>query len=170
MIKGIANVALTLAFFYGCGWWLFVGHMDHLRRTEDPGYAAELFAGLAPVDEILASRKYHQKGSEPWDCTYAIARLGPDAPVIPPTRAWDNELGWQYAFGGEWKGTPALPLARNARDAFGFCEKYWSKPLAKELDKAMANAGAWYSRSGSSELVFLYAPEQRLAARVRFGD
>lgn len=170
LFKGLANVAMTLAFFYFCGWWLFVGWPAHTRATEDPVYAADLFEGLVLVEKILETRKYHGRDAEPWDCTYAIARLTEDAPLTPPTRAYDNPLGWQYEFGGDWLPTPAAPLRDTTRNAVAFCAQYWPVALGREIETALAGPGAWYSRDAVGETVYLYAPKQRLAARIRFGD
>lgn len=170
MLKGLANVLLTLAFFYVCGWWVFVGAPDRKRQREDPVYASELFHGLAPVQEVLASRKWHRKDAEPWDCTYAIVRLTPDAPLVPPVRVRDNDLGWRYVFGGNWIPTPAPKLGDTTRDAIGFCAQYWPNDLTAEITQIIANPGAWYDRDRVGETVYLYAPKSRLAARIRFGD
>lgn len=166
----MANVALTLAIFYLVGWWIFVGYMDRLRSIEDPPYATELFGNILPVSEVLASRKWHARDSEPWDCTYAIVRLTGDLPDKPPTRDWDNTLGWRYAYGGNWQASPAAPLGNNTRDALGFCTKYWSLEVLEELKTALYSSGAWFDRDRVGETLFLYAPKQRLAARIRFGD
>ncbi len=169
-LKGMANVLLTLAFFYGCGWWLLVGQPERLRAREDPVYADELFSGLLPVEEVLQSRKWHQRGAEPWDCTYAIVRLQAPALEQPPTRGWRNELGWQYQFGGDWKPTPAPLLGETTRDALEFCRRYWSAELYTELKFALGSSGSWFDRDRVGETLYIYAPRQRLAARIRFGD
>ncbi len=170
LLRGLANVFLTLAFFAFCGWWLFIGYMDRLRRIEDPVYAMEYFEGILPVAEILESRKWHAKNAEPWDCTYAIARLTSEAPEHPPLRPYRNELGWQYEFGGDWAVTPAPELRDTTRNAVAFCAKYWPRDLAIELHSALAAPGAWFVRDAVGETLFIYAPKQRLAARIRFGD
>ena len=77
---------------------------------------------------------------------------------------------WDFQFGGDWQEIPAVELNPDTRDAIGDCRKYWPDTLGEEIATAMASSGAWYFRSGSGETVYLYAPEQRLAARVRFGD
>ncbi|MCG7622379.1 hypothetical protein MHM97_03275 [Epibacterium sp. Ofav1-8] len=170
LIKGMANVVLTLAFFYGCGWWLLVGQPERLRAREDPVYAEELFSGLLPVEQVLQSRKWHRRGAEPWDCTYAIVRLQAPVPDQPPTREWQNDLGWQYQFGGDWSPTPAAPLKATTRDALEFCGKYWPTELYTALKYARDSAGSWFDRDRIGETLYLYAPRQRLAARIRFGD
>lgn len=168
-LGGMAGVALTLAILWFGGWWLFVGQPDKTRQQEDPVYASELFEGLLPVEEILATRKWHVRGAEPWDCTFAIARLSEDMPATPPSRE-EGKLGWRYQFGGNWKQTPAPKLRSTTRDALAFCSKYWPRPLANELKSALSTHGAWFDRDGVGETLFIYAPKQRLAARVRFGD
>ncbi|WP_317960112.1 hypothetical protein [Phaeobacter inhibens] len=166
----MANVGLTLAFFVFIGWWIFIGHMDKLRREEDPLYAIELFDGLLPVEKVLETRKWHAKGAEPWDCTYAIVRLKDVLPAEPPTRSWRNERGWQYRFGGDWQRTPAAPLGPNTRNAIQFCSKYWKDELVAEMQAVLHSDDAWYSQGRVGETLFIYAPQGRLAARIRFGD
>ncbi len=170
VLRGMANVALTLAFFYLVGWWIFVGYMDRLRSIEDPLYATELFGSFMPVSDVLASRKWHARDSEPWDCTYAIVTLAGEQPHNPPTRERDNALGWMYTYGGNWQASPAAPLGENHRDALDFCSKYWSPELLDTLKTALYSSGAWFARDRVGETLFLYAPKQRLAARIRFGD
>lgn len=161
---------MTLAFLYCIGWWLFVGHMDRLRVKEDPIYAAQFFDGILPVEDVLASRKWHSHEAESWDCTYAIARLSPNRPEVPPSRPRINDLGWQYQFGGNWIQTPMPLLSDNMRDAISFCEKYWPQTLSDEIRGILGSFDAWYIRDPIGETIFLYAPQQRLALRVRFGD
>ncbi|WP_188569638.1 hypothetical protein [Cribrihabitans marinus] len=151
-------------------WWLVVGYADKVRRAEDPVYATELFANLLPVEEILATRKWHPRGAGlDWDCTYAIARLKDSRPEEPPTRG-RAELGWRYQFGGNWRPTPAPKLGDTTRDALSFCSRYWSGPLAEELNAALKSPGSWFDRGAVGATLFIYAPDQRLAARIRFDD
>ncbi|MBO9477358.1 hypothetical protein J7382_07420 [Shimia sp. R11_0] len=168
--KGLANVGMTLAFFYFCGWWLFVGWPEKIRREEDPIYAMRLFEDLVPVAEVLATRRYHHRGAEAWDCSFAVVRIADGAPEVPPSRAWDSGMGWQFAFGGDWKPTPSPALGNSTRNALGFCSHDFSKELVAELQRIMTTTGAWYSRDRVGETLYIYAPEPRLAARIRFGD
>ena len=172
----MVNVALTLAFFCGCGWWLFVGWPEQTRRAEDPIFAAHFFEELLPVTEVLQSRRHHPRG-ETWGCTYAIARIGDPLPLHPPSRDLrerpvdpNDQTPWDFHFGGDWLETPAAALGANTKDSIGFCQINWPETLQQEMRDAMATPGAWYMRDVSRETLFLYAPEQRLAARVRFGD
>lgn len=176
LIKGMANVALTLAFFYGCGWWLFVGWPEQTRRVEDPIFATHFFEGLLPVAEVLQSRRYNPRG-ETWGCTYAIVRIGDPMPLHPPSRDLRERpvdpkdlIPWDFHFGGDWRETPAAALGPNIKDSIGFCQIDWPETLVQEMRDALATPGGWYVRDVLSETVYLYAPKQRLAARVRFGD
>lgn len=140
-------------------------------QLQNPGFAAHVFDGVVPVETIIASRKWHRIGAEPWDCTFAIATLAEGAPVEPPedTRA---DPGWRFRFGGiwPWRPTPAPPLGDTTRDALAVCRSYWSDEIGRTLDHAMSTSGAWYARDPVGETVFLYAPDIRLAARIRYGD
>ena len=169
LAKGTAIVFATMAFFM-CflGWYLF-GWPAGFRRAEDPGFAADLFSGHLPVQQVLASRKWHVKGGQPWDCTYAIVRLDDGLPEEP--LSWrDKEKGWQFRFGGNWLATPAAELSDNTRNALEYCGKYWPQSLAEELSETIGQPGSWYVRDPSGETFFLYSQERRLAARVRYGD
>lgn len=183
LLKGKANVLLTLAFFLFCGWWLvvggwwlFIGRPEQTREREDPIYASQLFEGLLPVEEVIASRRYHPRGAEAWDCTNAIVRLTNDTPETPPSRVNKSHLGsvdlvpWDFLFGGAWDRTPAPASGPNTRDALDLCSKYWPVPVGHELKSVLYGAGGWFYRDQVGETLFVYARKQRLAARVRFGD
>jgi hypothetical protein len=169
LMRGGANVALTFAFFYGVWWYLFTWMPEKARQTYDPIYARDVFAGRFPVAEVLATRRYHVRDAELWDCTYAIVRLGPDAPERPPT--WqDMEIAWDLRFGGEWIETPAAELPVNYHDKIDLCAKYWPPALFTELKDTLYSPGAWFVSRQYSDTLHLYSKQRQIAARIRFGD
>jgi hypothetical protein len=169
LLRGGANVILTFAFFYGVWWYLFTWMPEKNRQTYDPIYARDVFSGHLPVAEVLATRRFHAKDAETWDCTYAIVRLGPDAPEQPPT--WiDDEMGWQFRFGGQWVESPRAEPPVNHYDHIDTCAKYWPMELSTELKDTLYSSGAWFVYRQYSDTLFLYSNERRLAARIRFGD
>jgi hypothetical protein len=49
------------------------------------------------------------------------------------------------------------------------CEPYWDTRTAAALGTAAANPSAWIAERWDGTL-FLYSPDRRVAARIRFGD
>lgn len=169
LLRGVANVAMFFAILGGLIWAAFFGRLEHLRVSEDPGFAQEFFQGYLPFDSVLESRKWHPTNSFTWDCTYAIVELSEFAPDDPPF--WrDREEGWQYRFGGSWQATPIAPLGSSTRDAIGFCAQYWPLELNERLKRATSEPGGWAIRGPVGETVYIYSVPERIAARIRFGD
>lgn len=169
LLRGVANVCLTFAFFYGVWWYLFTWMPENDRQTFDPIYARDVFAARLPVAEVLATRRFHAKDAETWDCTYATVRLGPDAPLQPPT--WqDREMGWRFRFGGEWVDSPRAELPVNHSDHIDACAEYWPIELFTELKDTLYSPGAWFVHGQYTDTLYLYSNERRLAALIRFGD
>ncbi len=169
LLKGMAIVLLTVAFFFFCGWLLLVANLEWLRRTEDPTYATDLFAGHLSVAKVLATRKWHRRGGEPWDCSYAIVDLADGAPNVPPS--WSNsDNGWKYKFGGDWKETPEPESHDNMRRALRFCSQYFDDATNDRLFRALAEPGSWYVRGPVGEILYIYSLPQNIAARIRVGD
>lgn len=172
LLKMLVPVAGIFAVF-GIGW-------DQVRdahnvAADDPAYAVELFAPVAPVAKVLASRKFHHWGQSlregwlNWDCTYAIVRLGQGAPVAPVTVA-RADMRAQYRFGGDWKATPADTPDGDARDAVAFCSRYWPEDVAAQMRQILSEPGHWVVADRIGETIFLYSSTKRLAARVRYGE
>lgn len=143
----------------------------HNEAADDPAYAVELFAAVAPITEVLASRKFtHWDENWPnWDCTFAIARLAEGAPEAPPT-VRGEDVRWQYRFGGDWQATPVSEPESDTRDAVAFCSRYWPEALVAQMQKVLSEPGHWVVRDRIGETVFVYSASERLAARVRYGD
>lgn len=169
VFEGVFNVLLVFALVLGGAWYVFIHLPEERRRVEDPGYAAEVFSDLVPVAEILESRRWHPRDADDWDCTYAIVKPATNATAKPPTRS-GPETDWQLAFGGDWFPTPGPPLGDTTRDALGACADRWSAEVRSSVLAAASSPGGWIARDAVGETVYLYAPRQGIAARVRFGD
>lgn len=163
----VAGALVALAVFLAGVWWIAFGSWDLLRARDDPGYAEAVFGPILPVAEVLESRRWHRRGAEPWDCTYAIVRLGTDAPAQPPASA--TGTAWWLAFGGDWKPTPEPELRSTIRDALEFCSRYWPA-LGTELQNLLSEPGHWVMRDRVGEDLHLYSAKARIAARIRYGD
>lgn len=132
-------------------------------------HAAVLFDGLAPVKAVLASKRWHGDFGG-WGCTYAIVALAQGAPAPPPSRPPEDDLGWEFAFGGDWRATPMPPPGDTTRDALASCEGEWDAAMAARVRAAADDPGGWWSRDEVGETVSIYSPAHRLAARIRYGD
>ncbi|MDO5632407.1 MAG: hypothetical protein Q4G22_11290 [Paracoccus sp. (in: a-proteobacteria)] len=153
-------MAIIAAILYAPVMWWRSSH-----AAEDRDYAATLFAGRLPVDEVLASRRWNR--ALIWDCTFAVVRLDNDAPHIPATWRTDRRA---FDFGGDWRRTPAPPLPQATRDAVASCANQIPPEVARELAVALAAPGGWFTREPPGEVVQVYAPGMRLAAKIRYGD
>jgi hypothetical protein len=139
-----------------------------MRSCSRLQYAHGVFSGLVVIDDVLASRKHHPLFGETWDCTYAIVALTDAAPQRPPSPK--QITNWKYRFGGDWAPTPAPPLGDTTRDALSFCSEYFAADVASRLRTALTTPGSWYVRDGVGENLYIYAPKQDIAAKIRFGD
>jgi hypothetical protein len=79
LLRGVANVCLTFAFFYGVWWYLFTWMPENDRQTFDPIYARDVFAARLPVAEVLAHAGFTQKMPRPGtvhmlSCDWALMR------------------------------------------------------------------------------------------------
>lgn len=133
--------------------------LAYLALFVNPGHANEYFEDKFEVEAVLASRRWHRLGAEPWDCTFAIVQIAADLPTHPPET-------WQ----GDWNPTPAAPLGDTTRDAVSSCQHYWSDDVLSWLVRALTEPGSFYARDGVGENLFIYAPSHRIAARIRYGD
>ncbi|MEM6386485.1 MAG: hypothetical protein AAF718_09645 [Pseudomonadota bacterium] len=140
---------------------LFFGSYAYFAVVVNPYFANAYFQTRVPVETVLASRRWHRLGSEPWDCTYAIVDLTADAPEFPET--WGDAA--------RWSETPAPPLGITTRGALEFCgSKYWSAEVQTRLARALSNPGSYFTRNGSGQDLWIYAPNNRIAAKIRYGD
>ncbi len=147
---------------------LYLGWHAKIALIDNPHYADAVFAPILSDYTVLASRAYHRLGGEGWDCTYAIVTLPTDAPAMPPEPLGD--ANWHLRFGGDWRPTPAPPLGDTTRDALDFCARYFDAGTNATLARAIADPEGWYTRDLVGETLSLYAPQARIAARIRFGD
>lgn len=161
ILGGVVIVVATP--FAMVGMWSAYGHW-----VGSPTYAKRYFDGLIPVEGILASRSWHFE-EHPWSadgCTFAIARLPKGVASTPPEPRYADD--WQFVWGGDWMDTP-LPSQVNASDILDACIYLWPAELGLDLIAARDTPGAFAARR-SIDTLFLYDPNRRLAARVRFGD
>ena len=159
VLVGVFLVLPVGAFAIYAGWAMLV---------EIPRYADEFFDGVVPYDEVLASRRWVLSG-EPFDCTFAIVRLAPEAPETPET-AIRPGLGWQYYWGGDWAPSPGDYPGENNRDALDACAGNWDAGLQADLLRAVTEPGHWFARDGVGENLYIYSKPLRLAAHIRYGD
>ena len=167
LIKIPAALLLLGGLFYGIYGFLAVQLPDERRARDDPGHADRVFHGVLDYEAVLASRAWHRRGAEPWDCTFAIVSLPANVPNDPATSTAQE---WFLGFGGDWSETPAQPLGDTTRDALGFCAQYFGADVNQRLAAAMADPGSWYIISSVGETVHIYSAPQRIAARIRYGD
>jgi len=139
------------------------------RAVDDPPFAAQVFDGRIPYDGVLASRRWNPSGLAGWGCTYAVVALGKDAPEGPGQHD-PGEGGWQFAWGGNWRPTPAAPLGDTTRDAVEACAADLDPDTALRLRASLSAPGSWYVRDAVGETVHVYSAPQGIAARVRYGD
>jgi len=171
LVKIPATLLLLGGLFYGTYWYLAIHLPDERREREDPIYAARVFTDYVQFHEVLATRAWHRRGAEPWDCTYAIVSLSENAPEVPPDLPTDRQDQlWYLAFGDTWVPTPAPQLDERTRDALGACAQYFTEDVNRRLAAAMAEPGSWHVIGSIGETVHIYSVPQRIAARVRYGD
>ncbi|MEX3014800.1 hypothetical protein [Gymnodinialimonas hymeniacidonis] len=167
LIKIPATLILLGGLFYGVYWYLAIHLPDERRARDDPVYADQVFAGVLDYDAVLASRAWHRRGAEAWDCTYAVVSLPEDASSEPPT---SDAEAWFLRYGGSWLETPMPPLADRTRDAVAFCARYFDDVLNTRLAYALTEGGSWHIIGSVGETVHIYSAPQRIAARIRYGD
>lgn len=138
--------------------------------VENPTYAKRYFEDLFPVERILASRRWHGPGAGAFDCSYAIAELPADAAPDPGVRHRHGPRAFHMGWGGDWQPTPAAPLGDTTRDTLGACAGYFTDDVNLRLARALAQPGSLYLRGPAGETVFIHAPGERIAARLRYGD
>lgn len=138
-IKIPATLLLLGGLFYGAYWYLAIHLPDQRRARDDPAYAGTVFRGILEFETVLASRRWHRRGAEAWDCSYAIVAL-PEGAALTPPDATDRD--WFVRFGGDWLPTPTSPLGETTRDAVGFCAQYFNEDLTFWLMAALAEPGS----------------------------
>ena len=137
--------------------------------VQSPLYAAQYFNGLTKIERVEASRRWHW-GAHPWGghalgCSFAIATLPLDAPATPPVRQNDKRFPWNWP--SEWESTPVATKAGH-HAILDDCAYALSEELVLRLRKAHDAAGSFYV--AGLEQLFIYSPEHRIIARIRFGD
>ena len=161
VVLGGAGLLLSLAVL---GYFAFYGLA---AMVSNPRYAEQVFAGLLPYDDVLASKKWHAIGDEPRACTYAIVSLPSDAGIDPPT---GKQADWRLVFAGDWKPTPERSIDGAARDPATVCSDEWSEETGQRLIHALEKPGSWYWRDDDRETVYIYSQPEHLAARIRWGE
>lgn len=144
-------------------------YLSYAHFIESPKYADHYFEGLAEVERIEASRRWHW-GRHPWGgraygCSFAIATLPEDASIEPPRLAEPRRHPWGWP--AEWDSTPVV-TEDGHHEVLEECAYALPRNLVARLRAAHDAPGSYYE--AGLELLFLYAPEHRLIARIRFGD
>ena len=154
--------------------WAAPPRAQGARPAPSLAYAFHVFGGLLPLDRTLAEQEWHPWPWQGLDCTVVVVALGDGAPAAPPTRGRDA-AGPRDTFGGDWTPTPAPATAMLDGawlEPLDLCAEPIGEALAARLARALARPGAWVAREGCCQdwLMSVYAPADRLAARIRFGD
>ena len=136
---------------------------------DDAAYAGWVFDGVIPYAEVLASRYWTPLGDRSgWGCTFAVVRLGPNAPVIPGEGSGDRA---RTDFGGNWRQGPLPPPGEMTRDALEECRSVLPPAAAAAVAAAAADPVLWWIRDDPvGETVQLYSVAAGVAARIRLGD
>jgi hypothetical protein len=136
-------------------------------------YADDYFSFMN-YDEILETRKWHDIDIV-LGCTYAIVSLVDASPSNPPNEWIDTSL---------WNKTP-LQFKEEVKSGQGQCRnlicecEYDLSPEAyQRLMRALSEPGSFYYLGWKppplddlyQDVILVYSPTERIAARVRFGD
>ncbi|MDO5704642.1 MAG: hypothetical protein Q4G49_06135 [Paracoccus sp. (in: a-proteobacteria)] len=133
------------------------------RASEDRDFAMTFFGAHLPVEQVLASRRWHGDWSG-WGCTFAVVTLNDTAPSRPPS--WVDE---RFRFGGAWQPAPQR-TSEAVRDTLEVCADPMPPPAALAMDAALVRSDTWMARDAGGEIAMIYAPKSHLAAWVRYGD
>jgi len=151
---------------------LVIGALAYTKRS-----AQSIFPDMN-ISRVLKWKPSH---GGPFGCTYLVIRLSQNAAMTPP-RVVIPERGYKSRFAkdGAWRPTP-VPADVDLNDR-GRCLSGW--PNGSDFDGAKLDGygpklaeilrlpGAWFSLYGKGEhqVLMIYAPKQRVAMRLRFGD
>lgn len=130
------------------------------------------------VSRVLAYKKFH---TSPYGCTFVVVRLAEDPPQKPPNiRLQSYSYRVNFADQGAWRPTPMEPtLDLGFRKSCLTGVESDGRPEGRGLGghgraiwKALQKPNAWFSIHGGSahQIMHIYAPEERIAVRLRYGD
>ena len=145
-------------------------------------FAEQVFEDIQ-ISRVLAFKETHRTTStRGYGCTYVVVRLAKDSPRTPPNiHLVSRGYSRNFAELGAWQDTP-LPSdieLRDRRNCLIGMAGFPYKPdgigidgYGEDIWSILQNPGAWFSIHGSGEhqVMHVYAPEDRLAVRLRFGD
>ncbi|MBT8408826.1 MAG: hypothetical protein KJN93_04290 [Alphaproteobacteria bacterium] len=144
------------------------GRVVFVQFVQDPLYGRAYFKDFVPGATVLAARRYrrgeHPALGETRGCTFAIAELPQDAPKQPPVQSKPAPPGFESAH--VWQTTP-LPGQFPEPDLLTACSHYWKDEISQRLVTARDHPGHFAARGGTTTL-YIYAPAQRIAARIHF--
>ncbi|MCF7699805.1 hypothetical protein [Loktanella sp. M215] len=136
---------------------------------DNPRFARDYFRDIVPISHVMASKRWSNDS-----CVYAIARLGADAPEVPPVLASAASPDWLYAWPDDWLPTPIQPSLDTSGDpqtwSMFFCAYNWPKDIADNLATALMTSGSFYNGRPQGQDLYIYAPGDGLIARIRYGD
>ena len=138
--------------------------------------AHALFPDLT-ISDVLAYKSSFSKSG--YGCTYVVLRLEHDPATAPPIVVL-QESGYATNFAklGAWQQTPVsegVELAEREYCLTGWPEKVEGAGLegyGAQIAKILMQPDAWFSVYGSAEhkVFMVYAPQERIAIRLRWGD
>ncbi|MDA7426717.1 hypothetical protein [Thalassococcus lentus] len=135
------------------------------------------------ISRVLAIKRTHRTGKfHAYGCTFVVVRIAEGSPQTPPNiRLMSRGYSQNFAKLGAWRATPVpsdTDLRGRKNCLIGMAD-FPYKPdgigidgYGEEIWDILQHPGAWFSIHGSSEhqVMHIYAPEIRLAVRLRYGD
>ena len=143
---------------------LLVGSCAIYSTVDDARYARSYWGEKVVIDEVLASKRWHSLWRGEFGglaCTYAVVTF--DAATAENL----NAIGPDAILDLDWRPTPAPPeRGGNFIDSFDCAGE--AGGLRERVEKALAVPGSWYFLE--LEAAYLLSPNDRLAAKFRYGD
>lgn len=137
------------------------------EKAED--YVKKRLPGISFVEVLAISQSFWSLG---YGCTYAVVRLGDDAPERPPAstnRIWIRTPPPSLFMEGEENWYPGREACLSGRpDVAGSGLEGYGGTFAEIISRT----GAWVRMSGGAEsqILQIYASNEGLALHLRFGD
>lgn len=126
------------------------------------GYEKKVFDGVLTYEELLSSR-YSDAPNEP--CEHVFVRLTPDSSLAPPRSPAMRDR--KFRFGGIWRRSPIASEDTATLEPVAHCVAFIGTTLANAVTDALRQDGAFYYRDLTDGTLHVYAPESRIAGRIR---
>lgn len=138
--------------------------MSGMSVSKDRDFAEAVFGGVVPYDVVLYSDDGSGTQRLAKGCQVVAVKLDISAPPTPPRV--DNAKPENLRFGGAWQRTPLSAKFLTVSDPLTKCVDAIGPDFAGAI-RAIKNAdNAWFARGPGGQVVHLYAPAYRLAARI----